>query len=92
MREVTAVWFLYLLFISVIPGNAGQPCPSSGTLSWAITQNCTLDTAGLKIPANPDVAILSLEGSATGELATVLLSGPPLSGVLSAHHQLSPEA
>jgi hypothetical protein len=92
MREVTTIWCLYLLLNSLFLVNAGQPgpCVSSGTLSWSITQNCTLDTADLRITGSLNVAALSLEGAVAGELSTVLLSGPPLSGVLSAHHNMQP--
>jgi hypothetical protein len=91
MRQVTSVWCLYLLVLSVFraPVFAG-PCAPRGTLSWAIAQNCSLDTAELSVPITSDVAVVHLEGAAGGELPTVLLSGPPLTGVLTHHHHSYP--
>lgn len=88
MRKVNTIWCLYLLLVSLFLANAGQPvpCVSSVPLSWSITQNCTLNTADVQTTGSSNVAELSLEGAVAGELSTVLLLGPPLSGVLSAHH------
>uniref|UniRef100_A0A383WJF9 Protein kinase domain-containing protein n=1 Tax=Tetradesmus obliquus TaxID=3088 RepID=A0A383WJF9_TETOB len=87
MRKVNTIWCLYLLLVSLFSANAGQPvpCVSSGPLSWSITQNCTLNTADVQTKGSSNVAELSLEGAVAGELSTVVLLGPPLSGITSAH-------
>jgi hypothetical protein len=91
MRQVTTVWCLYLILLSLFIGPVyAGPCPSRGTLSWAITQNCSLDTAAVGVIDNKDVATLFLEGAAAGELPTVLLSGPALTGVLTPLHHIFP--